>query len=100
MKGLCGDCPARLTCKTLCPIAHAFVDKHIKRREPLLEDMDTGQHSKEDWPTVIHKSRKGIIVSMYFLDRRKQVDIAAQLGVSQGYISQVVREFITNILRI
>ena len=100
MKGLCGDCPARLTCTKLCPIARAFVNKHINRREPLLEDMDTGQHSKEDWPAVIHKSKKKIIVSMYFLDRYKQTDIAVQLGVSQGYVSQVVREFITNILRI
>ena len=91
MKGLCGTCLARPTCNKLCPLALTFVKKHISMRELLFADIDIANKPHIEWP-LLTRSNKQLILDLYFIDRRRQTDIADHLGVSRSYVSKVVKQ--------
>lgn len=88
---LCTDCPKRATCTSLCEKAKEIVDQdYVSQKELLFGDI--GQEVKgTEWPNTT-KSNKKLITEMYFLDKRTQEEIAYQLGVSQQYVSKIVKE--------
>ena len=88
---LCKTCPRRLTCSNICTEVKEYISQdYVPRRETFLLDPDSITHlsygSSED------KDKRKQILEEIFDNIIKQSDLSNKIGVSQGYVSRVIKE--------
>jgi len=87
---LCTNCPKKNSCRELCKENEAFTNQdHVRRREKLLHDLEPGEQAGK-WPTIITSEA---VLKLYFADKKKQVEIAEILNISQPYISNIIKKY-------
>lgn len=87
---LCQECKKKPFCKSLCEKAEKYVTQEKSgRREALLEDLNPVIQPGE-WPKV---ATTEAILQLFFLDGKKQQDIADIVMVSRQYVSKVIRKY-------
>jgi len=98
MKGMCGKCKKRKTCKKLCKKAEVYVSQdHVSQQEYIgcfpADDNITEIAGWDDVnlenPTIL----KGIILKLYFEDKRTVMDISKMVPCVHSYISKVIGEY-------
>lgn len=88
----CEKCRKRSTCTELCAPVDALLRSVETRDEnngelprQFVEQLQTG----DEWPET-GKTKKRLILELYFVDNREQHEIIFITGATQAYISRVV----------
>jgi predicted DNA-binding protein YlxM (UPF0122 family)/ferredoxin-like protein FixX len=85
----CRKCLDYATCKIPCDVVEKFISQDEKPQRELTVGLPElfKEHEK------LTKSNEEIIVSLFFKDRWKQVEIAKELNISRPYVSKIVKKY-------
>ena len=84
---LCQDCKKRNECVELCEEAEKYASQdHVSQAHLIPNEAISHIQALPN----ITKSKKELILLMYFTDRLTQVQVAEKLYVSQPYVSKII----------
>lgn len=85
----CKSCQNYNTCSTICQDVLKYVEQdYIPLKEMMTPDGNMPIHGAS-FPVPV-KTKKQLIIQLYFFDHRKQTEIAETVGVSRQYVSKIV----------
>jgi DNA-directed RNA polymerase specialized sigma subunit len=89
----CKECAKRGECTELCNDALAYANQdRIGQRYTIISQMDIDEElpGPDQWP---QKTTIETILQLFFVDRKKQTEIAKLLMVSQQYVSKIISQY-------
>lgn len=93
-KNYCSKCKKRDTCTELCAPVEALLSEVTTRAEhdrELPREFTKRFKNTQEW-LESRKTKKQLIIELYFIDGRRQSDIVLIVGCSQPYVSKVIRQ--------
>lgn len=106
MRNYCGKCPKRNSCTKLCEEVKRYVNQDCAPMGAFIMDSTKIENFDESFfdpkePSKDYTSRqlKRLIIELYF-EGKTQQEIAYHLPCSQSYISQTIKKFKENSLKL
>lgn len=89
----CKSCKKRAKCTELCAPVEALLNQFDVRGENKgsLPDAFVAQSKEGDIPRPT-KTKKELILELYFIDRRTQTEIFRLVGCDKGYVSRIINK--------